>query len=157
MLRRNLLKSLTSFAFAPFIAKKEDEFKTVILIDARFQEKIEYTYNKDNYIVSRKIFHKVFKDNKTVISENRWNKEYFDERGNIIRTEQDHGMWENLTYDKNDMVLTKIDDRGNSFEYQYNDDKTYKMIISKYPQQNKTFTTHYTVIGDRYNTRIVES
>ena len=157
MLRRNLLKSLTSFAFAPFMAKKEDEFKTVTLIDARFQEKIEYTYNKDNYIVSRKIFHKIFKDNKTVISDNRWNKEYFDERGNIIRTEQDCGMWENLTYDDNNMVLTKIDNLGNSHEYQYNDDKTYKMIISKYPSQNKTFTKYYTVTGDYYNTRIVES
>ena len=66
-------------------------------------------------------------------------------------------MWENLTYDDNNMVLTKIDNLGNSHEYQYNDDKTYKMIISKYPSQNKTFTKYYTVTGDYYNTRIVES
>lgn len=157
MLRRNLLKSLTSFAFAPLITKKENEFKTVTLIDARFQEKTEYTYNKDNYIVSRKMFHKVFEDNKTVISDSRWIKEFFDERGNIIRKEQDHGMWEQFTYNDDNMMLTSIDESGNSNEYVYNKDKTYKTVISKYPQQNKIFTRHYTITGDQYNIKTIES
>lgn len=156
MLRRNLLKSLTSFAFAPFIAKKEDEFKTVTLIDIKTQYKTEYTYDKNNFVVKRKLFNVIIlKNGQHVINDDKWVEKYYDKKGNIKKIKYSSGCWEKFTFNDDNMVLTKIDDQGNYKEYQYNDDKLYKLVIEKYPQQNKTFTTYYDNRG--LFTRIVES
>lgn len=155
MLRRSLLKNLTSFAFAPFIAKK-DEFKTVTLIDIKTQYKTEYTYDKNNFVVKRKLFNVIiFKNGQHVINDDKWVEKYYDKKGNITKIEHSSGCWEKFTFNDDNMVLTKIDNLGNSFEYQYNDDKLYKLVIEKYPSQNKTFTTYYDNHG--LSTRIVES
>jgi hypothetical protein len=123
--------------------------KKVTLIDRRYNEKKEYTYDKDGNILKCKFFYS------SSAGSQHWHEETYNENGFVILKEYSRGEWTKYTYNDYKCVLTELYHNGYSIERTY--DKFHKQSETVVdPNTKKKYVTTYNIVGDYYNTQVIE-
>lgn len=122
--------------------------KKITLIDRRYNDKKEYTYDKNGNILKCKFFY-----NSSTNSQ-RWHEETYNEKGFVILREHSRGEWTKYTYNDYNCVLTELNHNGYSIERTYNGfHKQSETVV--FPDEKKKYVTTYNV-GGHCNTQVIE-